>query len=412
MAHGTSDYWSRMIGVISMRFLDLTDTPSSMAGQAGNVPAVTVAEDSLDWSEAKIDDHKARHQAGGADQISLSGLTGKKLDDLDPPDDNTDLDVSISTHGLTPKLPNDSTKFLSGIGTYIIPGVYSRFVPYFKDFGGDGSDGDETISSNTTLADSGVGVKVMQYNDLTIDAGCYLQAHANDKVLVIGVKGTLTLNGTIKMNGRGGAGGIYCIGGGAGAAGGGGGGGGPTAGFTQGGGGGGGGQKGGDGAINDAGEGGCNGAGGSPIQTYWRYDEGGFCTGYGGNANYGGAGGNGGRFIAVLKAPMLFEIARRFFGAGGGGAEVTGGAGGNGGGVLWIEANNIVWGGSGVASANGDDGISLSGYGGGGGGGGFCQVAYKTKTGSSTLQANGGAGATATYAGGNGATGLSGEWAV
>ena len=132
MAHGTSDYWTRMIGVISMRFLDLTDTPASMNGQAGTVPEVTVAEDSLDWSAAKIDDHHARHEEGGADEVT--GITAKlndhsarheaggadpiKLDDLASPDDNTDLNVSTLKHGLTPKPPNDATKFLDGVGAY------------------------------------------------------------------------------------------------------------------------------------------------------------------------------------------------------------------------------------------------------------------------------------------------------
>lgn len=37
-----------------------------------------------------------------------------KLDDLAIPDDNTDLDVSITKHGLTPKAPNSITKFLRG----------------------------------------------------------------------------------------------------------------------------------------------------------------------------------------------------------------------------------------------------------------------------------------------------------
>lgn len=57
--------------------------------------------------------HASRHQAGADDAI--------KLDDLDSPDDNTDLDVSTSAHGLCPKLPNDASKYLDGEGNYTTP---------------------------------------------------------------------------------------------------------------------------------------------------------------------------------------------------------------------------------------------------------------------------------------------------
>jgi hypothetical protein len=58
-------------------------------------------------------DHSARHESGGADAI--------KLDDLAAPDDNTDLDVSTTKHGLAPKAPNDATKYLNGVGAYTVP---------------------------------------------------------------------------------------------------------------------------------------------------------------------------------------------------------------------------------------------------------------------------------------------------
>lgn len=50
--------------------------------------------------------HKTSHQSGGSDAI--------KLDDLAAPDDNTDLNVSTSLHGLVPKAPNGKGKFLRG----------------------------------------------------------------------------------------------------------------------------------------------------------------------------------------------------------------------------------------------------------------------------------------------------------
>lgn len=52
-------------------------------------------------------------QSGGAQAI--------KLDDLAAPDDNTDLNVSTTKHGLAPKLPNDATKYLDGTGAYSVP---------------------------------------------------------------------------------------------------------------------------------------------------------------------------------------------------------------------------------------------------------------------------------------------------
>ena len=54
--------------------------------------------------------HASTHQSGGADPI--------KLDDLAAPDDNTDLDVSTTKHGLCPKLDNDPDHFLDGQGAW------------------------------------------------------------------------------------------------------------------------------------------------------------------------------------------------------------------------------------------------------------------------------------------------------
>lgn len=57
--------------------------------------------------------HATSHRSGGSDAI--------KLDDLAAPDDNTDLDVSITKHGLAPKAPNETTKFLRGDAAWAIP---------------------------------------------------------------------------------------------------------------------------------------------------------------------------------------------------------------------------------------------------------------------------------------------------
>lgn len=64
--------------------------------------------------------HSGAHVAGGSDAI--------KIDDLASPDDNTDLDVSASAHGLTPKIPDNTTTFLRGDGTWAAPGGGGKAV--------------------------------------------------------------------------------------------------------------------------------------------------------------------------------------------------------------------------------------------------------------------------------------------
>lgn len=84
------------------------------------------------------EDHQARHNEGGEDAL--------KLDDLAVPDDNTDLDVSTSKHGLTPKLPNDPEKYLDGEGNYTVPPGSGGATVVAKST-------DETLVSSTTLQD-------------------------------------------------------------------------------------------------------------------------------------------------------------------------------------------------------------------------------------------------------------------
>ena len=44
-----------------------------------------------------------------------------KLDDLATPDDNTDLDATITHHGLLPKLSNNAGQFFNGVGNWAVP---------------------------------------------------------------------------------------------------------------------------------------------------------------------------------------------------------------------------------------------------------------------------------------------------
>lgn len=69
---------------------------------------------------------------------------------------------------------------------------------------GDGSDGDVTISANTSLASTEDGdVVVRQYNTLTVDAGATLTVDNRCRGLFIFVKGDCTINGAISMSARG-----------------------------------------------------------------------------------------------------------------------------------------------------------------------------------------------------------------
>lgn len=68
--------------------------------------------------------HADRHVSGAADAI--------KLDDLAAPDDNTDLNASATRHGLLPKLSNVVTEFLTGTGTWAVPGARAQAVAYLR----------------------------------------------------------------------------------------------------------------------------------------------------------------------------------------------------------------------------------------------------------------------------------------
>ena len=82
----------------------------------GWVPYGSSAATACEGNDARLSDaraptaHAASHQSGGADAI--------KLDDLAAPDDNTDLNVSTSAHGLCPKLSGIASDGLKGDGSF------------------------------------------------------------------------------------------------------------------------------------------------------------------------------------------------------------------------------------------------------------------------------------------------------
>ena len=288
---------------------------------------------------------------------------------------------------------------------------------------GDGSDGDLTVSGTVALASGSNGEAIVKnYQNLTINSGGVLTVTNKCKGLIIKVRGTLTLNGTISMNAKC----PYCatlpsaltyhplttylekcirsirdndlisainaaivtipaLGGAGGTPGGSGGSSStddgspdtstpnsPAPAATNGSGaGGGGGGQGGDTGSGGAGYcyGGGSGGGGSN-----GYITGGRSSGQ----DYGGAGGS----------PAAMS-----------GYPVGGGGGAPGGGLLVVMAKSII--GNGTLSANGSVGgasttndNSYADYrgGGGGAGGGLVYLFYASKDGTPTLLATGGAG--------------------
>ena len=121
-----------------------------------------------------------------------------KLDDLATPDDNTDLDVSTSRHGLTPKAPNDTTKFLRGDATWatIAASVPSSLSTQYADAGNVGT-GEDTLHTYTmpggTLAANGDMVEIIAMFDTA--------TNSNAKTIKLHFGGTtLVSNSTTLVN--------------------------------------------------------------------------------------------------------------------------------------------------------------------------------------------------------------------
>jgi len=244
-------------------------------------------------------------------------------------------------------------------------------APTDPSFYGDGSEGDVTISADTTIT------RNMNYRSLTVNPGVTLHAHGYK----IFVAGTLTNQGIISADGASGAGGA-----------------GNGLSTTPGGF---------DYPLNEIGISGAGGVGMSHMQPGGRggpvYDS---LGGSGGSGGSGGkAGGAGGDYFSLASLPLPTDFVsgsgpiRIDGGAGGGGgaggADVSGmrgqiyyggsgGGGGAGGGVLLIFAKSVD-NTNGIISANGGSGgAGGSGSGGGrggnggGGGGGVVYLAYES----------------------------------
>lgn len=101
--------------------------------------------------------HKVSHQDGGADEISVLGLSGLladaqtplahavthkaggtdpiKLDELAAPTDILTLNADATKHGLMQKYPGGTTTFLRADGTFAAPTASVAFTEFTKDLG-------------------------------------------------------------------------------------------------------------------------------------------------------------------------------------------------------------------------------------------------------------------------------------
>jgi len=343
----------------------------------------------------------------------------------------------------------------SGTGTVRIQETDTSSFPT-NIFYGDGSDGNVTISSNTTLT------RDMYYNNLTI-ATTFTLDTANFDVYVMG---TLTQQGTGKLINNGGAGGAGGNGSQSGGEGGSGGSAGSAgaavaAGTSPAGKAGVVGQAGVTQSSNNAGDAGVNGTNGSAVtNSLGITGKTAAASGAGGNGSQGSGGtagtnGTGGAVTASkasLRDPITASTMGVFVagtmttftnngqnggtgsGAGGGGNSAAGRFGGSGGGsggggaeagFMAVFANTIVTvgantffqakggaggnGGNGGNSVAGNTGGGGAGAGGSGGNGGIIVIVYKTLTGTMNTDVTAGAGGTG-GTGGNGAgTGTGGS---
>ena len=291
------------------------------------------------WLDTANDIQKVRNAAGTGEKELLDGDKNQTIAGLKTFDrgaSQAPFAVAQATATVVTNLDADK-----------VDGKHASDFGGGNDIFGDGSDGDVTISSNTTLTESKF------YNNLTINASVTL----NPGGYAVHVKSTLTLNGNINRKGNNGSG-------------------------TSGG-----------AALSDGDFGGSY-AGGNAAQN----GSGG--NGIGGNGGRGRDGSNtpngtlGGTITLTKPVPratwlfwLLIQNKTTYRGgAGGGGGNGSGGGGGSGGGIVPVLARTIT--GTGIIDSEGGDAAGNQGgsnNGGGDGGGGATIVVYESK-GSATIR--------------------------
>ena len=370
-------------------------------------------------------DHAARHASGQPDAVSLDAsqigtgqfplvrlprvASGQFLEGngvaADPiynalvAGDIPNLDVAKITSGRfgMPRMPSGTSgQVLTAQGAGVDPAYAAAGGGGGLTIFGDGSDGNVTIASNTTLT------RDMYYNNLTVNAGIFLTTGGYR----VFVKGTLTNNGTIARNGNVGGNATSTDAGAAGAA---------LAAASLGGSGAGGV---GNGDMDNYGAGGGGGSGAGVIVIAARILTNNATIqangGNGGNAWANGFGNPGGTAKAggTVTSPttgyrdstsgvIAQQLGTRLMGGAGGG----GGAGVGGGGTVGGSTNPGI---GGAGGAGGNTSTVGQAGGGGGGGGGALILIYQTIT-EGTLQVlggTGGLGGNGGPAGNNGSVGV------
>lgn len=118
----TSPGGSLTLTIAALAVTDAKVATANKDGAAGTASMRTLgtgASQACGGTDARLSDartptaHAPTHKSGGTDAV--------KLDELAAPTDVTTLNVSISAHGLTPKLPNIATQYLDGTGSYSVP---------------------------------------------------------------------------------------------------------------------------------------------------------------------------------------------------------------------------------------------------------------------------------------------------
>lgn len=155
----------------STPFLQETTGLKVLTGSSGST--VCIGND-VRLSDARTPlPHAPSHKSGGTDPI--------KLDELAAPTDITTLNVSTTAHGLTPKLPNDATKYLDGTGAYTVPPG-----------GGGGTGTVTTVSVATANGFSGTVANATTTPAITIIAGAITPTSVNGLTITTST-GTLTI---------------------------------------------------------------------------------------------------------------------------------------------------------------------------------------------------------------------------
>jgi len=153
--------WITLANSISLSgvlLLDERAAPTVAASQGALYTKDTGGQPELFFRE-ESDGDEVQLTTGGVLKIAGAG-SQIKLDDLAATDDNTDLNASITAHGLLPKLANNTTTFLRGDGSWAAP---SGSAKAWINFNGTGVVAVRNSLNVTSLADDGTGLYTVNF---------------------------------------------------------------------------------------------------------------------------------------------------------------------------------------------------------------------------------------------------------